>query len=213
MVLAALQAGKHVLCEKPMAVSIDECRAMKSAGEASKNVVMYGLQLRYAGRWEQMRKLIEVGAIGKPKYVFFAEFRGDWNRSPDVWQYDDPKLGKSINWRLSHAASGGTLSEKVCHYFDIINWLIGAVPQRVLGSGGISVHRDGRDTWDHALTTLAYADGVHATHGLSMLAPNRLDLQIIGDEGSIRSDDERMLLFKKGERRGSGEVVKPPEEV
>jgi predicted dehydrogenase len=157
--------------------------------------------------------LIESGAIGKPKYLWFGEFRGDWNRSPDVWQYDDPKLGRSINWRLSHAASGGTLSEKVCHYFDIINWLLGAVPQRVTGSGGIAVYRDGRDTWDHATTTLAYPDGVQSTHGLSMFAPHRLDLQIVGDEGSIRSDDaEKLFLTKKG-APGEGEEVKLPEET
>jgi predicted dehydrogenase len=212
MTLAALQAGKHVLCEKPMAVSIDECRVMRAAGEASKQVCMYGLQLRYAGRWAEMRRQIAAGAIGRPKYVFFAEFRGDWNRSPEVWEYDDPKLGKPVNWRLSHAASGGTLSEKVCHYFDIMNWLLDAVPQRVTGSGGIIVYHDGRDTWDHATTTLVYPDGVHVTHGLSMFAQNRLDLQVIGEEGSLHSDGEKLILQNKG-KRGEGEDVKLPEEV
>jgi predicted dehydrogenase len=202
MVIAALDAGKHVLCEKPMAVSIDECRAMKAAQEKHPDlVVLYAMQLRYAGVWSTFRSEIEKGTIGKPKHLLFAEFRGDWNRG-DVWQYDDPKLGRKVNWRFSHAASGGTLNEKVCHYFDILNWMVGQTPQRVSCSGGISVYRDdGRDTWDQATTTLTYAGGVQATHSLCMFAPNRLDLQVIGDEGSLsfgRGEESLVLQPKKG---------------
>ncbi|MEA2710701.1 MAG: hypothetical protein QOF78_3302 [Phycisphaerales bacterium] len=200
MVCAALDAGKHAMCEKPMAVSIDECRAMKAAQEKHPDlVVLYAMQLRYAGVWSMLRKEIEKGAIGKPRHLLFAEFRGDWNRG-DVWQYDDPKLGRKLNWRFSHAASGGTLNEKVCHYFDILNWMVGAAPQRVSCTGGISVYRDGRDTWDHASTTLTYADGVSATHSLCMFAPNRLDLQVVGDEGSLSfgRGAETLVLQVKG---------------
>src|SRR5688572_1509259 len=165
MVIAALEAGKHVMCEKPMAVSIDECKAMKAAAEKRPDlVVLYSMQLRYSPRWAGFRKAIEDGKIGKLKQMLFVESRGDWNRG-DVWQYDDPKLGK-VNWRFSHAASGGTLNEKVCHYFDILHWMAGGVPQRVLCDGGISVYHDGRDTWDHATTTLTYPDEVKATHTL-----------------------------------------------
>src|SRR5207249_2856918 len=129
-VLAALAAGKHVMCEKPMAVSIEECNAMtQAAKERPELVVLYTMQLRYSPRFQVMRQTIEQGKIGKPKHLLFAEFRGDWNRG-DVWQYDDPKRGK-INWRFSHAASGGTLNEKVCHYFDILHWMVGETPARV----------------------------------------------------------------------------------
>ena len=201
MVIAALEAGKHVLCEKPMAVSIDQCRAMKAAQEKHPDqVVLYAMQLRYAGVWSTLRNEIEKGTIGKPKHLLFAEFRGDWNRG-DVWQYDDKKLGRTLNWRFSHAASGGTLNEKVCHYFDILNWMAGSLPQRVSCTGGIShYHDDGRDTWDHATTTLTYADGVQATHSLCMFAPNRLDLEVIGDEGSLSfgRGDEGLTLQSKG---------------
>src|SRR5439155_27378628 len=115
MVLAALQAGKHVMCEKPMAVSIEQCKAMKAEAEKHPGqVVLCTMQLRYAGEYTTLRGEIEKGTIGKPRFMLFAEFRGDWNRG-DVWRYDDPRQGK-VNWRFSHAASGGTLNEKVCHY-------------------------------------------------------------------------------------------------
>ena len=198
MVLAALQAGKHVMCEKPMAISIEQCKAMKSAAEAKPDLtVLYTMQLRYSPRFQVMRQQIEAGKIGKPKHMLFAEYRGDWNRG-DVWQYDDPKLGKKVNWRFSHAASGGTLNEKVCHYFDILHWMAGDKPARVSCDGGIAVYNDGRDTWDHATTTITYENGAQATHNLCMFGPKRLDLNVVGDEASLLINDQGLSLQSKG---------------
>ena len=210
MVLAALDAGKHVMCEKPMAVSYDQCKAMKRAGEERPSqVVLYTMQLRYSQRWSELRKAIEAGKIGRPRYAIFAEHRGDW-AGGDVWKYQEPRTGKAINWRYSHAATGGTLNEKVCHYFDILNWMADAVPQRVLCSGGINVYNDGRDTWDHASTTMDYPGGFRAIHGLCMYAPNRLDLQIVGDEASIHVMSDHLLLHA---RKGKPEPLALPQEV
>jgi predicted dehydrogenase len=207
IVIAALEAGKHVICEKPMAVTMDACIAMKSAAEKRPaQVVLYSLQLRYAAVYRALREQIEKGAIGKPRQLIFIESRGDWNRG-DVWQFDDPKQGK-VNWRFSHAASGGTLNEKVCHYFDILHWMVGSTPQRISCTGGISVYRDGRDTWDHASTTMDYADGVTAVHTLCMFGPNRLDLQVIGDGGAITVGEKSLTLTVKGK---SQEIPLPPE--
>jgi predicted dehydrogenase len=209
MVLAALQAGKHVMCEKPMAVTIEQCRAMKSAAAARPDqVVLYTMQLRYSPRFQVMRQTIEAGKIGKPKHLLFAEFRGDWNRG-DVWRYDDPKQGK-VNWRFSHAASGGTLNEKVCHYFDILHWMAGSTPQRVTCDGGIAVYKDGRDTWDHATTTITYENGAQATHSLCMFGPKRLDLHVIGEEASLLINDAGLTLQSKGKQ---GEPIALPEEI
>ncbi len=208
VVLAALEAGKHVMCEKPMAISIEECNAMKAAAEKRpEQVVLYSMQLRYSPRFQAMRKAIEDGKIGKPRHLLFAEFRGDWNQG-DVWQYDDPKQGK-VNWRFSHAASGGTLNEKVCHYFDILHWMVGATPQRISCDGGISVYKDGRDTWDHATTTLIFEDDVTATHSLCMFGPKRLELQVNGDEGALVINDEGLTLKAKGK----AEAIPLPDEI
>jgi predicted dehydrogenase len=209
MVLAALQAGTHVMCEKPMAVTIEQCTAMKSAAAARPELtVLYTMQLRYSPRFQVMRQTIEAGKIGKPRHLLFAEFRGDWNRG-DVWRYDDPKQGK-VNWRFSHAASGGTLNEKVCHYFDILHWMAGSPPQRLTCDGGIAVYNDGRDTWDHATTTIAYEGGAQATHNLCMFGPKRLDLHVIGDEASLLINDDGLFLQSKGKK---SEPIALPEEI
>jgi predicted dehydrogenase len=199
LVLAALQAGKHVVCEKPMALNLDECKAMKQAETRSDRVVQYTMQLRYSPRLEIMRNMIEQGKIGKPKHLVLTEFRGDWNRG-DVWQYNDPKLGK-INWRFMRGASGGTLSEKACHYFDILNWMAGSHPKRVSCTGGTAVYHDGRDTWDHATTALEYDDGIIATQELCMFGPSRFELRIIGEEASLFLDDAGLKLHSNGKSR------------
>ncbi len=208
MVLAALQAGKHVLCEKPMATTLEDCLAMKKAGEPSPLVTHYAMQLRYAHRYADLRRVIEAGKIGAPRYLFLAEFRGDWNKG-DVWQYRDPKTGKEMNWRYSQAATGGTLNEKCCHYLDILNWMAGGVPTRLYGSGGRSVYPD-RETWDHATVAMEYANGVKATLGLCMFGPHRLDLQVIGEEGALHlPTGADYALFQKG--RAQEKVPLTPE--
>lgn len=220
MVIAALDAGKHVMCEKPMATTIEDCAAMKAAGAKSNKTVLYTMQLRYSKQYEQMRRLISEGRIGAPKYVSLVEFRGDWNRG-DVWQYTDPKSGRKMNWRFSQVASGGTLNEKVCHYFDLINWMMDGTPEAVVCCGGIGVYHDERDTWDHAVTTLKYPGGAKAAHELCMFGPKRLDMQVIGEKASlhlledhimfdpIRGAAEKLPLeaeVKHGERGPSGGI-------
>jgi predicted dehydrogenase len=208
VVVAALQAGKHVMCEKPMAASIDECNAMKAAAESKPDqVVLYTMQLHYSPRFMTLRKQIDDGKIGKVREMLLVESRGDWNLG-DVWQYDDPKQGK-VNWRFSHAASGGTLSEKVCHYFDILHWMAGGLPQRVSCTGGIAKYKDGRDTWDHATTILSYADDVTATHNLCMFGPKRLELQIVGTEATLFINDEG--LFLESGKKGKESIELPSE--
>ncbi len=210
MVLAALQAGKHVMCEKPMAVDFGQCLSMKKAQLASNRVVLYTMQLRYSNYYKQLRRHIAAGKIGRPRHLIFAEHRGDW-ATGDIWYYTDPKTGKKINWRHLYAISGGTLAEKVCHYFDILHWMVDSLPERVMCKGGIATYRDGRETWDHSSTVLTYADGCVATHDLCMFGPNRMDLQVIGDEGSIHAVGNSLVFATRG--RGRREELPVNQEI
>jgi len=209
MVLAALAAGKHVLCEKPLATTLRSAEAVRKAAEGAKQTVLFGLQLRYAHRYGDLVKTVRSGRIGTPKYVSLIEFRGDWNRN-NVWLYRDPKTGKEMNWRFSQAASGGTLNEKYCHYFDIVNWIMGSVPRRILATGGLN-HYPMRETWDHATVSLEYPGGARASHELCMYGPHRLELQVIGDDGSLRVMEDHLLLEKTG--AGVGEKIPLTPEV
>lgn len=216
MLLEALQAGKHVLCEKPAGVSMDDAAAIAKASAEAKTVVMFGIQYRNRPQERRIAKIVAEGKIGRPQYLVQNVSRGDWNLNANVWRYRDPKVngGAEINWRMSHAATGGTLNEFDCHYFDLLHGLAGGVPQRVAGTGGISVYRDGRDTWDHASVTLAYAGGVKAVHTLCLFGPGRADLTIFGDEGAIEAVGDKLVLSARGGKaKGARRQELPAEPV
>ena len=213
MLRAALQAGKHVLCEKPAGVTPPQASEMQRIAESAKTVVMFGMQYRNNRKQQQIHELLTSGRIGKPRYLVQNCSRGDWNLSPNIWQYADPRLGgKPMNWRFSHTATGGTLNEFSCHYFDLLNWMTGALPQRISCEGGISVYHDGRDTWDHAVVTFEYPDDVVAVHTLCLFGPNRADLQIMGDEGTIESVGD-LLRVANPARKGPHKTPARSQEI
>ncbi len=210
-IIAAAQAGKHVLAEKPLATSHQESLELQKLSDASPQIIQYGLQLRYSSRFAELKRLVQSGRVGVPKYFHIAEFRGDWNNK-NVWLYTDPKTGRKINWRYSQKASGGTLNEKCCHYFDILNWLADDVPRTVFCHGGNSIYTD-RETWDNASLTLQYTNDLQATFGLCMFGPNRLDLQVIGTEGSLAvAAEEATILWHRRNNR-NGEKLPIPAEI
>jgi predicted dehydrogenase len=198
MLIASLASGKHVLCEKPMATSLDGCRMMRRVIDGSDRVVLFGLQLRYAGRYRDLYQQIKAGKIGRPRFLSLLEYRGDWNDT-NVWQYKDPRSGKEMNWRFSQAATGGTLNEKACHFLDLLNWMAGGLPERISCQGGVNVYR-GRETWDHATVHLTYPGDMKAVHAMCLYGPPRVDLQIIGEEGSLQLLPEHILFQKRGAR-------------
>ena len=212
MLLAAIQAGKHVFCEKPCGTTVAEANEMQRAAVASKTAVMFGMQYRNNAKNQKMGQVIKAGDIGKPRYMVQNCSRGDWNLSPNVWQYADPKLGGGPrNWRFSHTATGGTLNEFDCHYFDILHWFAGSAPSSATCEGGISVYKDGRDTWDHASVTLRYPNDVTAVHTLCIFGPQRADLTVVGDEGAIESIGETLRLTGRGRRaKANAQDLTPP---
>lgn len=218
MLKAALQAGKHVLCEKPAGATPADAAEMERDCSSATTIVMFGMQYRNTTRSRKIAELIAAGRIGKPHFLVQNCSRGDWNLNPNVWRYADPKSGgEPVNWRFAHAASGGTLNEFSCHYLDLLHWYAGARPERISCDGGISVYHDGRDTWDHATVTLKYPGEITAVHTLCLFGANRADLQITGDEGAIESvgDTFRVTQFPKHGTKGGGksqviDVSDPP---
>jgi len=209
---ATLQAGKHVLCEKPAGVSFDDATAMGQMAGTAKTVLMFGMQYRNSARAKKTAELISSGVIGKPRYIVQNCSRGDWNLSPNVWRFADPKRGgELVNWRFAHAASGGTLNEFSCHYFDLLHGYAGGLPHTISCDGGISVYHDGRDTWDRATVTMKYPNDVVAVHTLSMFGPSRADITVMGDEGSIESigDLFRLTIHPKKGEKGGNRIRKP----
>ncbi len=111
MLEESLKAGKHVLCEKPMALTIEDCKAMVKAAKASDRKVMVGQICRYTPGFVKAKKLIDEGKIGE---LFFVE---------SEYAHDYAFIQGQGNWRLDplrHGYLGGG-----CHAVDLTCWIAG----------------------------------------------------------------------------------------
>jgi predicted dehydrogenase len=220
--IAAFAAGKHVLCEKPLAPRPEGLRALLEAWRASGRVLQVGYVYRYAPIFQRMRACIEAGEIGRPRMIWAHEFRAAFYTP----------------WRYDARISGGTLVEKCCHHFDLFQWMLGAPAVTVAGVGGQAVVRPGAevetivggrlrvpetDLLDHAWILTEHANGARGSLGLSLFSPHgpygrsdadleSLDVGVIGDQGKLLAYVRRHEL-RFWDRGGDGarvERVEPP---
>ena len=150
MSVGASQAGCHVLCEKPMATTVADCKRMIDAATEADRRLLIGMQRRYAPVYRQAFRLVQEGAIGDVKLMNLVEYRGDWAKKSK-----DPEEDRRINWRYRQALSGGTMLEKGTHFFDVFSWFAAGNATQVSGTGGLNVYAH-RDTLDHATVSICY---------------------------------------------------------
>ena len=126
-ILAALNNGKHVFTEKPMATTMEDCEKVFRAHLKSKCHLATGFVLRYAPIYRKAKELLESGAIGKIVSI-------DANENLTV------ELGSFImrNWRRKRELAGPYLLEKCCHDLDLLNWFTDSVPAKVASFGGLN---------------------------------------------------------------------------
>lgn len=210
--IAALEAGKHVLTEKPIATTVADGQRMIEAAQKHNRALAVGFQYRYATLYHKAADLIQQGAIGKVELVFASLFRGDWN--PKSWQYTDPDTGKTTNWRFLTKTEGSALLEDGIHEFDVINWLVGAKPRRIQAQGGNSVWLE-RETIDNAGILVEYSNGVRLNFGFSIFTPDTDDhavLRFYGSEGELSFEEENAKQYVITQRyRGKAERVEVPQ--
>ena len=191
----AMQSNKPIFLEKPMATELQDAAEIVRANEAYESFIQIGLQYRYKPQYlEAFREALDNRALGQIKTVSVSEYR-------------PPFLDKVDQWNKFARLSGGTLVEKCCHYFDLINLLAEARPQRVYASGGQAVNfvdfeRNGvkSDIDDHAFVAIDYANGVRASFILNMFCPDFAEeLIVVGDAGRLKAEEYHDI-----HRSGSG---------
>lgn len=178
----ALDAGKHVYCEKTMAKGYDCIQTLVDKAKGSRKIFQTGHQYHSSRLYRHAVKLIADGKIGK-----VISFDCNWNRNDD-WRrlVPRPELERAINWRMYREYSGGLLAELCSHQIDIVNWILEECPSKVMGSGGIDYWKDGRETYDNVHLIYTYPSGVKAN--FTCLTSNSMDgyrTKIMGDKGSI----------------------------
>ena len=176
--VAALEAGKHVYCEKPLATTLDDCLAMRDAWRASRRIFCLGLVLRYSPHYQRIREILRSGQLGRIVSMEFNEtlhyehggyIHGDWRRL--------------VRWAGPHVL------EKCCHDLDLVLWLTGSIPIRAASFGGVNFFKPENahyveDLGPHANGLPAFGSWA-ATTGSTPLNPFTAEKDIIDNQVAI----------------------------
>ncbi len=199
-----LATNLAVLIEKPLCTTVEDCRTVIELAEGRQGLVWVGLEYRYMPPVARLIREVAAGTVGRVHMVAIREHRF-------------PFLVKVGNWNRFTANTGGTLVEKCCHFFDLMNLIIGERPLRVMASGSQDVNHldeiyDGQrpDVLDNAYVIVDYPGGARAMLDLCMFADathNQEEVSVVGDRGKAEAmlPERRFRLGVRG-RHWIGDV-------
>lgn len=203
--IAALEAGKHVLCEKPLANSVEEAERMVAAAAASERIAMCGFSYRRTPALALAKRFIEEGRLGAIRHVR-AQYLQDWLSDSEA----------PLTWRLQKERAGsGALGDIGAHSIDTAQWLTGSsitsvsatlrtftTERPVLseqvglgGRAGADAPRGAVTVDDAAAFTAAFEGGALGVFEATRVATGRRNanrIEVNGELGSIAFDFERM---------------------
>ena len=199
MVLDSLAAGKHVFCEKSMALTMDECKAIYDAYQTTDKVLYFCMQRMFDEKYVKGIQMIHSGLIGDVVGARCHWFRNhDWRRP-----VPSPALEKQINWRLYWESSAGLMTELASHQLEVCNWATKRVPRSVMGMGDIVFWKDGREVYDSVNLIYHYDNDVKINY--ESLISNRfngMEDQILGHKGTM--DLAKGVYYYEEDKSGSG---------
>jgi myo-inositol 2-dehydrogenase/D-chiro-inositol 1-dehydrogenase len=198
----ALQKGKDVLLEKPVAITMDEARKIIIERDRSSRTVQVGFEARYAPFNKIFKSAVDDGSIGKPTFAKIESWRAPFRPGANSWRYNGAMVGHQ-------------LLEEAIHYFDEAAWLFGA-PRSVWG------YTDSPQTWDKGVFSTAVV--VLEYPGLSVMILNclagigeHLSVEINGGGAIIGTvESELSGPSAKGwikKKNVAGEVTTPQVEI
>ena len=197
--VAALEAGKDVLLEKPMATTLEGCDRLLAAARASGRVLTVGHELRLSAQYGRVKALIDAGDIGTPTYAAFSLFRFPFRPGSTGWRYDAARVG---SWIL----------EEPVHFFDFMMWYFEGLgdPVSVQALGNVGARGAGLS--DNFTAILRFPGQAHAviTETLAGFEYHHVT-EVVGREGAIRAwwsgtlDRTRQPAFELKVKRRGGE--------
>jgi len=206
IVADVLATDLHALIEKPLCTTVADCERLVEleALRPPTSITWVGLEYRFMPATAELIRLVHAGAVGTPRMVAMREHRY-------------PFLRKVADWNRLTARTGGTLVEKTCHFFDLMNVVLQERPHRVMASGAQDVNHldelvDGHpaDMLDNAFVIVDYPSGARAMLDLCMFADathNQEELSVVGSAGKVEAliPDGTVRLGLRGEH-GIGRV-------
>ncbi|NLO73319.1 MAG: Gfo/Idh/MocA family oxidoreductase [candidate division WS1 bacterium] len=220
--VAALEAGKHVFCEKPLAITTEGCDRILRAWKASGKRLMVGFNMRYMNIFRVMKEVIDSGAIGEPKAAWCRHFvgHGGW------FYYHD--------WHARVDGTNSLLLQKGSHDLDMLHWLTGSYTQRVAAFGSLDffgggqpndltcpecerardcpeyiewpdhekcVFRQEVEVEDNQVMIMELENGIKASYLQCHFTPDyHRNYTIIGTEGRVENSEPEMKVWVKTRR-------------
>lgn len=180
LTIRAAEAGKHVVVDKPMALSLEECDRMIAACEKAGVMLGYGEELCYAPKYVRLKRMVDDGVLGRIHLVKQSE-KHDGPHSP--WFYDTKRSG------------GGVTLDMGCHAIEFFRWILGKDGQKAKITGayaqmGTYLHGDRTDADDESLLILDFECGAVGLAEESWTKPGGMDdrAEVFGSEGQAYAD-------------------------
>lgn len=195
IVIDALQAGKHVYCETPLAHTIEDAQAIAKAAKAAKKVnFQSGLQQRADPEIIHILNFVRAGAAGTA-FMARAQYhkKNSWRRSSP-----DGDFERKLNWRLNKNTSVGLVGEQGIHNIDSAGWFLNRRPTSITGFGSTILWNDGRDVPDTIQAVLEYPRGARMLYDATLA--NSFDAEYdmyYGTDATVMLRDRRGWMFKE----------------
>ncbi len=181
--LEALKAGKHVLCEKPLACNADQAREMAGTARDMGLLLMEAFMYRFHPRSRRIKQMVDNGSIGTPRLV----------RSAFCYAMEQKLLDSGENARLKSEMGGGALLDVGCYSVSVSRWLFGCEPTHAQGQaichpGGVDVHFTG---------TLRFSNQGLATLEASFVSALQQTYTAVGSTGVIELPHDAFIPWEK----------------
>ncbi len=167
-----LESGRHLLLEKPMALTVEQCDELLALANAKQRVLAIGHEMRLSSLWGKVKELLQDGAIGEPRYMLIELWRRPYRLGADGWRYD---IGRVGNWIL----------EEPIHFFDLARWYFDASPVSVFARAN-GKRLDRPELHDHFSAVVDFPDGRYAVISQCLGGwEHHQTVKISGREGSL----------------------------
>ncbi len=170
----ALNAGCHLLLEKPMAITVADCREIVDLARQRGRHLAVGHELRLSTQWGEIKRVIERGVIGEPQYVLVELSRKPYRLGASGWRYDQSRVG---SWVL----------EEPIHFFDLARWYLESAGDPVeLYAYGKSRDPQRPTLFDNFSAMFRYGNGAYAVVSQTLAAfEHHQTVKVAGSKGAV----------------------------
>lgn len=183
-----IEAGKHLIIEKPIALSLDEADAIIEKSEAKGLVVSACHQNRFNKSIQKIREAVEQKRFGK---LFHGTAHIRWNRGASYY--------KEADWRGTYAKDGGALMNQCIHNIDLLRWMMGGEVTEVVGMTD-NLNHDFIEAEDLGLALIKFKNGSYGViEGTTNIFPSNLEetLYIFGEKGTVKAGGKSVNLIEE----------------